>query len=758
MTAPTREPARQTESLSGRQPLAGARMITADAAREAAVRLTGTTALDQAPSEVLAARLFATAHGVYEAEVNGRAASDALLSPGWTAYRWRLAWQEYDVTAHVRDGGPELTVSARLGNGWYRGDFGPWRAHNDGDLIGFLAVLVVDFADGRRQTMTTSSDWRGQTTGVTANSLYDGQCIDAGARSLPRPLPVREIAFDHSTLVPQAGPPIRRLETVAAVKVWRSPSGRLLVDFGQNLVGWVRFTTQGPAGSAIVIRHAETLQDGELAVEALRTAKATDTFVLSGGVDAFEPTLTFHGFRYAEVSGWPGELTTDSLEAVVVGSDLRRTGTFACSDPSVNQLVHNSVWGQKGNFLSVPTDCPQRDERLGWTGDIAVYAPTAAFQFDVSDFLHGWLLDLAEEQAHHGGVVPWIVPRLHDVADPLWDGPAAVWGDASVWVPQALWWAYGDTDRLAAHYPAMAAHLHSIEPLLSPTGLWDTGFQFGDWLDPDSPPKDAQAAKADPGVVATASLFRSATFAAEAATVLGKDDQYHWAELASRTRRAFNSHYVRDGRVHSDCATVYALALHFGLLEGPDVAPAAARLAELVRAAGYRATTGFAGTPYVTWALSENGYVDDAYKLLLEEGCPSWLYQVAQGATTTWERWDSVLPDGTLNDPIMTSLNHYAFGAVCDWLYKVVAGIRPAAPGYCRVLIKPTPGPGINWVDATYDSPAGPIHVEWRHDDHEFTLRGQAPRQVRASIVLPDGTSFEAGGSTSTWTATCPMP
>ncbi|MBS1674407.1 MAG: family 78 glycoside hydrolase catalytic domain, partial [Actinobacteria bacterium] len=470
--------------------------------------------------------------------------------------------------------------------------------------------------------------------------------------------------------------------------------------------------------------------------------------------DVFEPTMTFHGFRYVEVTGWPGELRAEDLQAIVVHSEMRRTGFFECSEPLVNQLVHNSVWGQKGNFLSVPTDCPQRDERLGWTGDIAAYAASASFQFDTSDFLHDWLEDLhAETRNAAHGIVPIVVPDVlkyahfdEDFAFPAL-GATAIWGDAAVWVPEALWRAYGDRDRLAAHYPAMVLHLESVQRVLSPTGLWDEGFQFGDWLDPDAPPENPAAAKADPHVVATACLYRSASFAAEAAEILGRtDDAARWRTLADQTRAAFQRHYVEDGRVRSDCVTVYALAICFALLDDGDRAKAAERLAELVRAGGYRVTTGFAGTPFVTWALSETGHADDAYRLLLEKENPSWLYPVTMGATTVWERWDSMLPDGSINPGEMTSFNHYALGAVVDWIHQVVGGIRPDEPGYASVRIEPVPGPGITWARTRYESAVGEIAAEWRIDEAGFVLDARIPHGVPAVIVLPDGVRHDVVG------------
>lgn len=746
--------------------LRDATFITADADRGAGLLLGTEVTLEQPRSSVVGATVVATAHGIYELALDGAPVSEDLFAPGWTSYEWRLQYQTYDVTDAVRGGsGDALALTAHVGNGWYRGDFGFAGADaNYGDEIGLLAALHVAYADGSSQVVPTSPAWTATTSDVVEHSIYHGQRIDARLRGVRGPeLTVREGTFDHSRLVAQVAEPVRRHEVLAPQRIWTSPSGKTLVDFGQNLVGWVRVRASGPAGTEITLRHAEVLENDELGTRPLRSARATDTFVLSGeGTDVFEPTFTFHGFRYAEVSGWPGELRPADLEAVVVHSAIRPTSTFECSEPLVNQLVHNSVWGQKGNFLAVPTDCPQRDERLGWTGDIAAYAATAAFQFDVADFLHNWLLDLAEEAGHHEhGWVPMIVP---DVLKPTltahrrptdWEIKAtAIWGDAAAWVPEALWHAYGDRDRLAAHYPGMVGHVESVIPLLSPSGLWDTGFQFADWLDPDAPPDDPAAAKADKGVVATASFYRSVAFTAETARLLGHDeDAARFEELAQRLRSAFREHYVADRRITSDCATVYSLAICFGLLEGEELAWAADRLAELVRERDYRVTTGFAGTPFVTWALSEHGHADVAYRLLLERECPSWLYPITMGATTIWERWDSMLPDGRINSGEMTSFNHYALGAVADWIYQVVAGIRPAEPGYRRVRVQPVPGEGIDWVRATYESRVGPIAVEWRTAEGAFTLDVTIPDGVPADVVLPDGTTHEVTGGTHTFTA-----
>ena len=488
-----------------------------------------------------------------------------------------------------------------------------------------------------------------------------------------------------------------------------------------------------------MLRHAEVLEHDELGTRPLRAAKATDTFILSGGDDVFEPTLTFHGFRYAEITGFPGELTADDLEAVVVHSAMARTGWFECSDPRVNQLVSNSVWGQKGNFLDVPTDCPQRDERLGWTGDIAAYAATAAYQFDVADFLHKWLLDLAAETEHNPDrYVPYVVP------DPLkyahfsggfenpFHGPARSGATPPSGCRKPCGAPTATVDRLAAHYPGMVLHLESVEPRLSDTGLWDADQQLGDWLDPDASPHEPANAKADKGVVATASFYRSVAFAADAARELGKDaDVDRWTALASKIKNGFLTHYVHDdGTILSDCATVYALAICFGLLDHDQQSASRERLAEVVADRDYTISTGFAGTPFVTWALSQTGHVDDAYRLLLQDACPSWLYTVSMGATTIWERWDSMLPDGSINPGDMTSFNHYALGAVADWLYKVVAGIQPATPGYDTIRLTPTPGPGLDWANGALDTRHGRIECGWRRTADGFTI----------DVVVPEGT------------------
>lgn len=726
--------------------------------------------LDTGHGSVAAATWHVSSLGVFEARVDGRPVADDVLSPGWSAYEWRLRYRSYDVTALLQEAS---VLTVLVGNGWYRGRLAFLGARAlYGDRLGVVAELEIEFEDGHRQVVRTDDSWAAGGSDVIADDLYDGETIDARRRTTdwytagaqPQPfVAVRPIEFDTAVLQPYIGPPVTRHETLAPVQVWTSPSGRTLVDFGQNLVGWLRLTVTGPAGSEIRIRHAEVLEDDELGVRPLRDAQATDRFILSGGRDTFEPTLTFHGFRYAEVSGWPvgtmGELGPDHLEAVVVHSDLRRTGTFECSDPLLDQFHRNVVWGTKGNFLDLPTDCPQRNERLGWTGDIAAFAPSAAYLFDVGPFLSDWLVDLALEQSHADGMVPFVVPDVlkrqpapGEFPDP---DSTAIWSDAAVWVVWALWQAYGDRSVLERQYDSMTSHVRRVEGLLSPTGLWDSSFQFGDWLDPDAPPEAPWQAKADAGVVSTACLYRSATIVAETAELLGRaDDAAAFGDLAIRTRAAFDEHYVDDdGSIRSDCATVYALAIVFGLLDEHQATAAGERLAQLVSDAGYRISTGFAGTPFVTDALTVTGHLDDAYRLLLQRECPSWLYSVTMDATTVWERWDSMLPDGRINPGEMTSFNHYALGAVADWMHRTVAGIAPLEPGYAAVSIAPRPGGGLTWCRAGLDTPHGRVEVDWEVHDGSLTVTASVPDAVRCVLSLEGREAVELASGTSTHTA-----
>ncbi len=749
-----------------------ARMIAADDDFAGAPLLRSEFALEQGHGAVKSASLSVTAQGIVEAWLNGSPVSDDLLTPGWSSYEWRLRYATYDVTSLVDT---TSVLGLALGNGWFRGRLG-WSGRGAfyGDELGAFAQLEITFEDGTTQVVVTDDSWTSGPSAVLANDLYDGETIDARLRDDAWLRPgfasdawtgVHALDFDTEKLTPYVGPRVTRWNELPVVEISTSPSGKTLVDFGQNLVGWVRVTVTGPEGSEVSIKHAEVLEHGELGTRPLRTALATDRYILSGGDDVFEPTLTFHGFRYAEITGWPGELKPEDLTAVAIGSDLERIGTFRTSDPLLNQFHENVVWGMRGNFVDVPTDCPQRDERLGWTGDIAAFAPTAAFLYNVDSFLSDWLIDLDLEQQHHDGIVGFVIPDVLKYADrdrPSEFGPVdstAIWSDAAVWVPWTLYQAYGDQDVLGRQFGSMAAHVRRVKSLLSPAGVWDGNFQFGDWLDPDAPPEDPANAKADKGVVATACAYHSARIVGETAALLGlAAEQAEFEQIAVDLREAFNREYVTAGVVKSDCTTVYSLAIVFGLLDDAEEIFAGNRLAELAAEAGYRISTGFAGTPFIADALTQTGHVDDAYKLLLEKECPSWLYPVTMGATTVWERWDSMLPDGTINPGEMTSFNHYALGAVADWMHRVVGGIAPLTPGYSEVLIAPQPGGGLTEAETALETAHGRIAVSWTVSGDQFTVEVDVPAGVTGVLRLPgqDDQPLEAGHVSAT--ASLPAP
>ncbi|MFZ0530581.1 MAG: family 78 glycoside hydrolase catalytic domain, partial [Propionicimonas sp.] len=481
----------------------------------------------------------------------------------------------------------------------------------------------------------------------------------------------------------------------------------------------------------------------------LRVAKATDTLTLAGGQTDWTPTFTFHGFRFAEVTGWPGELDPSAITAEVIGSDMVRTGWFDCSDAMVSRLHENVVWGMRGNFLYLPTDCPQRDERLGWTGDIQVFSPTASYLFDCDGFLASWLVDVALEQQAAGGV-PFIVPDVLNSGNV----PAAAWGDVATILPWVLYQRFGDLSVVRTQYLSMKAWVDQLLAIAGERHLWEGGFQFGDWVDPDAPPDNPAKAKADADLVASAYLFRSSRVLAEAAALLGNTADAEWyASEAERVRLAWLAEYVTPaGRILSDAQTSYALAIEFGIADGELANRMGDRLAWLARRDGYRISTGFVGTPLVTDALTRTGHLREAGRMLQQTECPSWLYPITMGATTIWERWDSMLEDGSINPGEMTSFNHYALGAVADWLHRCVAGLAPAAAGYRRLEIAPRPLPGLEWASTRHDTPYGTASVEWRRVDGQLRVRAVVPANTTASVRLPDGSAFDVAAGSFEWT------
>jgi alpha-L-rhamnosidase len=701
----------------------------------------------------VAARLFITAHGIYTASINGERVSDDLLTPGWSAYRSRLRYQMHDVTAHLRLGANALGIT--LADGWYCG-YLAWADRRNwyGSRVAALAQLELTYAGGRREVIGTDQRWRSASGPLRTADLYMGERYDA--RLEPSVTGWDRPGFDDSswthcvvvdrdpgTLVRQTSPPVRRTQTVAPVALLAAPSGAIIADFGQNLVGRVRLTElTAPAGTEVVLRHAEVLQDGELCTAPLRSALQTDTYIAAGGgEESWEPEFTFHGFRYAEVTGWPGPLTTTNMEAHVCHSDMRRTGWFSCSDDLVNRLHENAVWSMRGNFVDVPTDCPQRDERLGWTGDLQVFAPSAAFLYDCAGFLDSWLADLAADQYPDGGV-PFVVPMPS--TEPFGSGTAAAWADAAVIVPWVCYRRFADEGVLARQYPSMTAFVEACLTAHGPS-LNAELFQFGDWLDPAAPADKPSAGPTEPLLVAGAYLVHSLDIVAATGRVLGRsDDAARYESLATRYRQRWRELFRdADGRLSSDTLTAYALAVCFDLLEtGDELADAGRRMATLCEHSGYRIATGFVGTPLVCDALTSTGQLGAAYRLLLQTECPSWLYPVTRGATTIWERWDSLKPDGQVNADQMTSFNHYALGAVVDWLHRAVAGLTPLDPGYRTSRFRPLPGGGLTWAKARHLSPYGEVAVEWRVDHAQF----------ECTLVVPPGTTAVAELPIEGWT------
>ncbi|HEX5115418.1 MAG TPA: family 78 glycoside hydrolase catalytic domain [Pseudonocardiaceae bacterium] len=693
---------------------------------------------------VVSARLYATAHGVYEAEINGTRVGDDVLSPGWTVYRSRLLYRTYDVTDRLVAG--RNVIGAWLGDGWYRGRLGFEGGTRDiyGTDQSFLAQLEITHDDGSVTTIATDRTWTAAPGPILTSGLYDGETHDARIADAAG-TPVRTHDRDPATLVAADWPAVRCTDEVRPVAITLRADGTHLVDFGQNLVGRLAITVTGPAGTEIGIRHAEVVVDGELATRPLRQARATDTYVLrGGGVEHWEPRFTIHGFRYAELTGWPGVLTADAVVARVYHTDMPPLGTFECDNPLVNRLHDNVRWSMRGNFVGLPTDCPARDERLGWTGDMQVFASTAAFLYDCTALVDSWLVDVGAEQ-FADGTVPWYVPVVP--GGPMWTPirPGAAWGDVVTLTPWELYRSTGDVEVLRRHHGSAKAWVDLVDRLAGPDHLWDSGFQLGDWLDPGAPPDRPEAAATDPHLIATGYFAWSAHHLALAADVLDEPDEAaRYDALAADVRSAFRRRYaLGDGRLTSDSPTGYVVAIMFDLLDDP--APAGHRLAELVADNDYRIATGFVGTPLICDALTATGHVDVAYRLLMQTECPSWLYPVTRGATTIWERWDALRPDGSLNPGGMTSFNHFALGAVADWLYRVVAGVAPAAPGYRRITFHPRPGGGLTSAAASHETPYGTAGIAWRFVDDDMLVDLVVPPGCAADVLLPGVEPYEIG-------------
>ena len=699
---------------------------------------------------VRSARLYVTSLGLYELHLNGQRVGDQLFTPGWTSYLHRLQYQTYDVTPFLRPG--ENAVGAMLGDGWYRGYLGFFGQRNlYGRRLALRAQLEIRYQDGRTERVVSDPNWKTTPGPVLASDIYRGETYDArrehpgwtAARYDDHDwAPVAELHPPPATLVAPVSPPPRRIRELRPVSIRQAPSGEAVFDLGQNFTGWARLIVRGSAGTTITLRYAEVLdQAGNLYTANLRGASQTDRYVLKGeGRETYEPHFTFHGYRYVAVAGLPDPPDTATITGIVVSSDLEQTGQLATSDSLLNRLQQNIIWGQRSNFLDVPTDCPQRDERLGWTGDAQVFARTAGFNLDVSGFFAKWLADLASDQDPSGSV-PWVIPNPLGGDSTRFAGTAG-WADAAVIIPWTMYLTYDDRRLLERQYPSMRAWVEYARRQAGPDLIWRPGWQFGDWLALHSDDPSYPGATTGTDLIATAFLAHSADLLAQSATVLGRNaDASTYGALFHAVRQAFDHEFVSSaGRVGENTQTAYALALAFDLLPDSLIPEAAERLAQDVRARDQHLTTGFLGTPYLLHVLSRTGHAGVAFDLLTQRSYPSWLYPITMGATTMWERWDGIRPDSSLQDPEMNSFNHYAFGAVGDWMYQNIGGIDldPAAPGYRRSRIAPRPGAGLTSASASLETFYGTLTSAWRLEPEQFMLDLTVPANASAEVTLWD--------------------
>lgn len=706
---------------------------------------------------IQSARLYVTSKGLNEMYINGKRVGDNVFTPGWTSYKNQIQYFTYDITALLKTG--DNAVGASLGDGWFRGYLAWANARNHyGTKLALLAQIIIIFSDGTQQIIGTDETWKASSNSPIINSdLYMGETYDARGEQLGW----TEAKFDdskwstvettnifepqNSKLVAPKGQAVHRIEELKAQKIIITPEGDTIIDFGQNLTGWVKMKVRGAVGTTVTINHAEVLDKaGNFYTANLRAARCEINYTLRGnGEEIFEPHFSFFGFRYARIKNYPNYIHSkledlkDFFSAVVVHTDMPKTGEFVTSNALINQLQHNIQWGQKGNFLDVPTDCPQRDERLGWTGDAQAFVRTASYNFNVSGFFNKWLVDVATDQ-NKTGAVPFVIP---DVLSKGKSQTSAGWGDVSVIAPWTMYTVYGDKRLLERQYPSMKAYVEYIRKSAGDSLIWKNGSVFGDWL--FFHPRETRHTEADgftdQDYIATAFFAYSTKLLQQSAEVLGKkDDAVFYKILYKKIKENFIQEYFTPrGRTASDSQTSYVLALFFDLLPEGMRANAVNNLVMDIKSRGYHLSTGFLGTPYLCHVLSQNHKTDIAYKLLLQQTYPSWLYPVKMGATTIWERWDGIKTDSTFQDANMNSFNHYAYGAIGDWMYRVCAGIEIGKAGYKHILIQPQPTDSLNDAKATFNSNYGEIVSGWKKTATGFIFSIKIPANTTATVKLP---------------------
>lgn len=698
---------------------------------------------------VASARAYVCGLGLYVPYLNGKQVSDECLSPGLCAYDKWLPYQTYDLDGLLSAGENEFCVL--LGNGWYKGRYGLDRTHNYryGDAFACICEISITYKTGETIWIHTKPDtWRARRSHIVASDIFDGEIRD-DTLDLAAVYPVEPITIDKSLLTARHSPPISIMRQIKPEAVIHTTKGETLLDMGQNMVGWLAFTVHAPGGTQIKLQFGEVLQNGTFYRDNLRTAHCEYRYTSDGHAKTVCPCFTFYGFRYVKLCGFPGDVRIEDFTGLVLHTRMRETGRIVTGHAKVNRLVQNVLWGQRGNFLDTPTDCPQRDERMGWTGDAQVFFGTAAFNMDVYAFFAKYCHDLMQEQKALYGDVPVVVPK-HDVVQT----GACGWGDAATIIPWNLYVRYGDIELLRALYPSMRAWVEHVRSRDDGSRLWRGDFHFGDWLSLDvNDPINNRFGGTEHVYLASCFYCCSARLVAKAAAVLGyEQDAKAYGRLSAEIKKAILREYVtRTGRLAVSTQTAYVLALHLDILPKKWREKAAHALRLTLKASGYHLQTGFLGTPYLCRVLSDNGSNDIAYRLLLQEDYPSWLYQVNMGATTVWERWNSILPDGTISDTGMNSLNHYAYGSIVEWLYQNAAGIQPleAYPGFRRFRLAPQPDRSLGSLSAVFHSPAGVIRSEWSYEDNDtVAFRFSIPMGSKAEMCLPDGVRALLSGGT----------
>jgi len=690
--------------------------------------------------EIASARIYSTSLGIYDLELNGKRVLDEYFSPGWTSYNNRLQYQTYDVIEYLKESNE---IKATVANGWYKGNLAYEKRINIyGNKAAVLLELHITYSDDTKDIIMTDGSWMYATGEVRYSEIYHGETIDKTYEPAEW---FYAHTYDHGkdVIVAQESEPVRIVKRIPAKELITTPKGETVIDFGQNLTGFVEFVCEFDKGTEIVLKHAEVLDnEGNFYLDNIRAAKATDRFITSGKMDIYRPRFTFHGFRYVLIKGIKKKIDISSMRACVLHTDMKETGSFECSNELVNQLQHNIQWGQRGNFLDIPTDCPQRDERLGWTGDAQVFASTAAYNFNTALFFAKWLKDLAADQGKNGEV-PFVVPDALIRKDGKVPSSAA-WGDAAVIIPWTIYRAYGDRKILEDQYESMTAWVDYLAAEAGSLYLWKTGSHFGDWLGLDMEQYftyqkfciDAATGSTDKYYIASAFFAYSTEIMEKTAEELGKhDDGRKYKRLHKNIVKAFQNEYITpNGRLVCETQTGMLLALKFNLVNERHRELIAERLVNNIKRHNMQMVTGFVGASYLCPVLTEAGYHDIAGELLLQTKYPSWLYPVTKGATTIWERWNGIKPDGSFENPEMNSFNHYAYGAIGDWLYRKLLGISEIKPGYKEIKISPMPISGIEFMEGSYETPYGKVSVSWKRKEDAFEIDVNIPVNTQARI------------------------